>query len=403
MARTRDAVLTTYDAEDGESTATNVIVVVVVVVAMRTGGVVVVAAPAQPPRVTASVVRRAYRACALVGRGAWGRVYRGVARATGARVAIKVMRATEELDVHVTGNDERRALERLAATPATRACEHVVRLLEYYALRSRAVLVLEYVDGVDLHARLTAAPLTEAAARTYARQLALALTACHAAGVVHRDVKPENLMVAGVAGDDVYAGRLVLVDFGLALVVLDGADTATDVPYMQTTEYAAPETLDGAATYTRAVDVWSAGAVVAEMLTRRMLFRGASVERVRENQARYCARPYVNRDVAAAEDAARADRRAMTPPLELDDDDDDDDSDGGDVVILDDDDADDADDVRLAWAKRPCRRDADDMASQRAVLERVPWAAALLAVALVYERAARATAAALVATLDAAP
>jgi predicted ATPase len=119
-------------------------------------------------------------------------------------------------------------------------------------------IVMALVEGRTLAAALEEGPLEPSDAIAYARQVALGLDAAHAAGVVHRDVKPANLMLTP-------AGQVKILDFGLARRdALDGPTRTGEV--VGTPAYLAPEQARGQSVDHRA-DLWSLGAVLYQMLT----------------------------------------------------------------------------------------------------------------------------------------
>ncbi len=132
----------------------------------------------------------------------------------------------------------------------------------------KLLLVFEFLDR-DLKAHLDslASPLQPTLIKTYLYQLLRGLAVCHSNRIVHRDVKPQNLLIDRT-------GVLKLADFGLSRVY--------HVPLRKYTHevvtlwYRAPEILLGATHYTPAVDVWAAGCVFAEMVNRTALFPGDS-------------------------------------------------------------------------------------------------------------------------------
>jgi serine/threonine protein kinase len=120
-------------------------------------------------------------------------------------------------------------------------------------------LVIDYVPAGELFGRLKEeGKFSEARARLYAAEIALGLGALHAVGFVYRDLKPENVLVDG-------QGHLKLTDFGLVKTQMNGSD-ATTTTFCGTPEYIAPEMLQQKP-YTKAVDWWSFGILVFEMLT----------------------------------------------------------------------------------------------------------------------------------------
>jgi serine/threonine protein kinase len=120
-------------------------------------------------------------------------------------------------------------------------------------------IVMERLPGSTLADRLRAGPLSEAEVRELARQVLSALQAAHCAGVMHRDVKPANILAAG-------GGIWKVGDFGIAKAVMDpGGDPTMTVALLGTPAYLAPERLHGAPA-TAASDIYSVGVVLYESL-----------------------------------------------------------------------------------------------------------------------------------------
>jgi serine/threonine protein kinase len=101
--------------------------------------------------------------------------------------------------------------------------------------------------------------------RLFTFQMLRSLAYIHRAGICHRDIKPQNLLV------DVDSGKLVLIDFGSAKQLIPGQP---NVSYICSRYYRAPELIFGATSYTTQIDLWSAGCVAAELLLGRPLFPG---------------------------------------------------------------------------------------------------------------------------------
>lgn len=132
----------------------------------------------------------------------------------------------------------------------------------------RLYLVFEYVDR-DLKKHLDASEgfLSAGAVRALSRQLLRGLEHCHIRGVMHRDLKPQNILVSR-------DGELKIADFGLARAFVPPIRPFTHE--VVTLWYRAPEILLGAKTYALPVDMWSVGTIIAEMAAKRPLFPGDS-------------------------------------------------------------------------------------------------------------------------------
>ena len=209
--------------------------------------------PAPGQLVPGQLLGDRYRIRSLLGRGGMGEVWRAVDLKLRVDVALKAVR--REL------LDDERALETLRQE--VRAAREVVspnvcRVFDLVELDGQELVSMEYIDGITLLDILRLrAPLDLAEARDIAAQFLAGLEAIHAAGLVHRDVKPENLMMTR-------SGRVVLMDFGIAKSLAEGiAGTVSGTP-----AYMAPEQARGEALDARA-DVFSAGMVLAEMIDPR--------------------------------------------------------------------------------------------------------------------------------------
>ena len=196
-----------------------------------------------------------------VGKGAFGEVFLATSKQNGRTYAIKTIPRGK-------AGDERRALL---------AVKHpfVVRLRYWFDGPADTWLVMDYAPRGTLASHLEKRPgrrLPIAHARLVSAELSSALLALHAAGVVHRDVKPSNILVDG-------AGHCLLADLGLAA-------TRASMRLCGTLEYLAPEQLRGK-TYGRSVDLWALGCLTFECLVGYSPFSAARTRAVFEGILRH--------------------------------------------------------------------------------------------------------------------
>lgn len=131
-------------------------------------------------------------------------------------------------------------------------------------------LVMPYLEGASLRARLDQAPLSPESVASLVEQLGDAVEAAHQAGVIHRDIKPENIMLVADAGAGAAQMRPVLIDFGISQLS-KAVDTSSTTRFFGTTRYMAPEQLMGKPVF--ASDVYALALVAFEMWTGQPLFR----------------------------------------------------------------------------------------------------------------------------------
>jgi serine/threonine-protein kinase len=199
-----------------------------------------------------------HRIAGVVGRGAMGTVYRAT-DPRGRDVALKVLAAA------LTADPEFRfRFEREARAAAEIRHPHVVRVYGGGAHAGRLYVAMRYVDGTDLARRLKAGPpLGTRAAAALIAQVADGLDAAHARGIVHRDVKPANVLLEGDHAE--------LTDFGLMKDVKATTPVTVAGTFIGTCDYAAPEQVLGAPVDARA-DVYGLGCVLYEALTGQVPF-----------------------------------------------------------------------------------------------------------------------------------
>ncbi|HWV86451.1 MAG TPA: protein kinase [Capillimicrobium sp.] len=206
-----------------------------------------------------------YRLDAEIGAGGMSTVYRAFDTVLERPVAIKLMHRETARD-----GDQLERFRREARHVAQLNHPHVVQVIDAGEdgdpAHPRPYIVLEYVEGETLKQRIRRMgrlPVTEALA--YAIEVARALSAAHERGIVHRDVKPQNVLVDG-------EGTAKVTDFGIARTLTEEGLTA-DGRVLGTTDYVSPEQALGHAV-TGQSDVYSLGIVLYEMLTGEVPFRG---------------------------------------------------------------------------------------------------------------------------------
>ena len=207
-----------------------------------------------------------------LGRGGMGVVYEARHVGLNQQVAIKVLLPEMSGDPAL--------LDRFfAEAQAAAASRHpgIVRILDVNRQHDAAYIVMEFLEGESLTTRVArAAPLPLADVLAITRQLASALSAAHAAGVVHRDLKPDNVYV--VPDPDMPLGeRTKILDFGIAKIASHlasrGRHTRTGT-IMGTPTYMSPEQCSGAGVVDHRSDLYSLGCIAFEMLTGQPPFPG---------------------------------------------------------------------------------------------------------------------------------
>jgi DNA-binding beta-propeller fold protein YncE len=208
-----------------------------------------------------------HRIDAVAGRGGMGVVYRATQLALGRTVALKVVSPVLVDDPTVRARFVREA--RSAAS-----LEHPNVIPIHHAGEEDGVgyIVMRHVEGDDLRSLVRrVGPLSPARAAALIAQVAAALDAAHAAGLVHRDVKPANVLLG--PGEHVY-----LTDFGLTKCLQDGSAATHTGGWIGTLDYVAPEQIRGEHVDAR-TDVYALGCLLHYLLTGRPPFEGEGHER----------------------------------------------------------------------------------------------------------------------------
>ena len=242
-----------------------------------------------------------YRLEARIGAGGMSTVYRATDETLQRQVAIKLMNREIASD-----SDQLERFRREARAVAQLSHPHIVGVIDYGEDDSRPYIVFEYVEGETLKERIRRngrLPITEAVA--YAIEIARALGTAHARHIVHRDVKPQNVLI-----DE--EGSAKVTDFGIART-LDEEGLTADGRVLGTTDYVSPEQALGRPV-TGQSDLYSLGVVLYEMLTGEVPFKGENQVAVAMKHVReeipdvQHKRPEVSAALASVLDTATAKR-----------------------------------------------------------------------------------------------
>lgn len=200
-----------------------------------------------------------------LGEGTYATVYKGRNRATGTLVALKEINLDSEEGTPSTAIREISLMKDLKHN-------NIINLYDVIHTENKLTLVFEYLDK-DLKKYMDTVghngALDPAVVKSFMYQLLQGINFCHQNRVLHRDLKPQNLLTNA-------KGELKIGDFGLARAF--GIPVNTFSSEVVTLWYRAPDVLMGSRNYSTSIDMWSAGCILAEMFIGRPLFPGASNE-----------------------------------------------------------------------------------------------------------------------------
>jgi len=213
-----------------------------------------------------SNVLRKFEISHRVGRGAYGIVWEATSKKTGHIVALKKI-----FDAFQNNTDAQRTFREIMLLQSLKH-PNIIKLINVYrAINDRDIyLTFEYME-TDLHSTIRANILQEIHQKYIFFQILCCMKYLHSAQLVHRDMKPSNVLIN--------SDCLVKVcDFGLArsLTSKGAANSQVLTDYVATRWYRAPEILFGSAQYTTGVDLWACGCILGEMISCKAMFPGHS-------------------------------------------------------------------------------------------------------------------------------
>lgn len=213
-------------------------------------------------------VLRKYEICQKLGKGAYGIVWKAIDKKTRETIALKKI-----FDAFQNATDAQRTFREIMFLQALNH-DNIIKLINVHKADNDKdiYLTFEYME-TDLHAVIRANILEEIHKQYIIYQLLKSLKYLHSAELLHRDMKPSNLLLNSEC-------HMKVADFGLArsIASLEKEQVANPVltDYVATRWYRAPEILLGSTKYTKGVDMWSVGCILGELLGGKPMFPGTS-------------------------------------------------------------------------------------------------------------------------------
>src|SRR5882724_3257841 len=213
-----------------------------------------------------------YKILGELGRGAMGVVYRAEDPALDRTVALKTIILSDEAEER-NAYQKRFFQEAKAAGKLTHP--NIVTTYDFGEEEGAAYMAMELLEGTELRERMKEGAIAPAEAVDIARQVAEGLAFAHERGVVHRDIKPGNIMLLA-------RGQVKIMDFGIARMRTTADFKTSTGMVLGTPKYMSPEQIAGLPVDQRS-DIFSLGIVLYEMLTGTRLFAGEDVTQITHN------------------------------------------------------------------------------------------------------------------------
>ncbi|GAA99335.1 hypothetical protein E5Q_06030 [Mixia osmundae IAM 14324] len=229
-------------------------------------------AAAEPRRVRFNVGSK-YQVREIIGEGAYGVVCSAYHKPTGTRVAIKKIQPFDHTMFALRTLRELKLLKYFQEQNVSENIISIIDIIKPSTIDSfKEVYIIQELMETDLHRVIRTQDLSMSHIEYLTYQCLRALKACHSADIIHRDLKPSNLLLNSNCD-------LKVCDFGLARSIQTAQPAANSstgfmTEYVATRWYRAPEIMLTFKQYTKAIDIWSVGCIVAEMLSGRPLFPG---------------------------------------------------------------------------------------------------------------------------------
>jgi serine/threonine protein kinase len=217
-----------------------------------------------------------YEIVKMLGKGGMGCVYLAVHESTGRKVAIKLVNSTF-LGNSYRDNSLRQRFQQEAMAASRLQHDNIVQVYEVQLDENPPWFTMQVINGPSLAQKIKKSPLPPKSAAEWTRQCASAIQCAHDSGVLHRDIKPQNVLI------DEVQNRAFVSDFGLAKISGDSVAETIDGQLLGTPSYMSPEQAKSPKGLTEASDIYSLGATLYHSLTGRAPFQAAThLETIRQ-------------------------------------------------------------------------------------------------------------------------